>query len=191
MAKNGSSEITKALGAWNDGDSGAEDRLVELVYDELKRKARAIMSRERSDHTLQPTALVHEVFLRISQEAGVEWRDRHHFYGIAAHLMRQILIQHARKHATAKRGGGMIHLAIDDMQVPIAERSASMVALNDALDRLALENEQHAKVVEMRFFGGFENNEIAETLEISTRTVLRMWNTARVWLYRELDQGKL
>lgn len=189
MDKQESSEITQALGDWNDGDEDAKERLVPLVYDELKRQASFLMAQERSEHTLQPTALVHEAFLRITEETGIEWRDRYHFYGIASHVMRQILVQHARKHATAKRGGNQIHLSIDDVQIPIEKRSGSIIALHEALEKLKEQDERHAKIVEMRFFGGFENEEIAQALEISVRTVIRAWNTSRVWLYRELDSA--
>lgn len=183
----GESEITRLLQAWNAGDRGAQDLLLPFVYDELKRQARILMSRERSDHTLQPTALVHEAFIRISKQSGVDWQDRSHFYGIAARLMRQILIDLARKRATSKRGSRPIHFSLDDVQIPVEERADSVLALNDALERLEKLDEQQAKVVEMRFFGGMNNAEIAENLGISERTVGREWQAARLWLYRELN----
>lgn len=186
--KDSSSEITQILQQWNSGDTHAKERLLPFVYDELKRQARILMSRERANHTLQPTALVHEAFLRISQQTGIEWQNRSHFYGIASRLMRQILVDHARAHAAGKRGGDVIHFSIDDVQIPVEERAASILAIDEVLDRLAKLDEQQAKIVEMRFFGGMTNDEIAESLGISQRTVSRDWETARLWLYRELNQ---
>lgn len=181
------SEITRILQDWNDGNEAAKDELVPFVYDELKRQARIMMSSERNNHTLQPTALVHEAFLRLNNQAGIDWRNRSHFYGIASRLMRQILIDHARQHATAKRGNRPIHFSLDDVQMPVEERADSLLVLNDVLDRLEKLDEQQAKVVEMRFFGGMTNGEIAESLNISERTVVRDWQAARLWLYRELN----
>ena len=182
------SEITQILQDWNNGDKDAKERLLPFVYDQLRKQARILMSRERSDHTLQPTALVHEAFIKLSDGAGIEWQDRRHFYGIASHLMRQILIQHARMHAADKRGNNPVHFSIHDTQIPLEERAGSIIALNDALEKLAELDERQAKVVEMKFFGGFSNEEIAEALEISVRTVGRTWQAARFWLYRELNQ---
>ena len=188
MSEKSSSEITQILQDWNDGNADAKERLLPFVYDELKRQARRLMSKERSDHTLQPTALVHEAFLRLSDQTGVDWQNRSHFFGIAARLMRQILVDHARQHATAKRGNNPIHFSIDDMQIPVEERAASILVLDDVLQRLEKFDQTQAKIVEMRFFGGMNNGEIAESLEISERTVGREWQAARLWLYRELNQ---
>ncbi|MGE3466196.1 MAG: sigma-70 family RNA polymerase sigma factor [Pyrinomonadaceae bacterium] len=190
MDKAARSEITEILNAWNGGDANAKDRLLPFVYDELKRRARFFMSRERAGHTLQPTALVHEAFLSLSKASGVDWQDRGHFYGIASRMMRQILIEHARKHAAEKRGGGQIHLSVDDVHLPIEQRSRSMVALDEALEKLSLIDESQAAVVEMRFFGGLSNSEIADALKVSERTVIRLWQAAKFWLYRELDQTR-
>lgn len=184
-----SSEITRILQDWNDGDLDAKDRLLPFVYDEMRRQARYLMSRERVGHTLQPTALVHEAFVRLSQQKGIEWQNRGHFYGIASRLMREILVDHARSHAAGKRGGNVIHFSIDDVQIPVEERAASILAIDEVLERLAKLDEQQAKIVEMRFFGGMSNAEIAESLDISQRTVSRDWETARLWLYRELKQN--
>ncbi len=189
MDKAAASQITEILNAWNGGDREAKDRLLPFVYDELKRRARYFMARERAGHTLQPTALVHEAFLSLSKTSGVDWQDRGHFYAIASKMMRQILIEHARKHAADKRGGGQIHLSVDDVQLPIEQRSRSMVALDEALDKLALIDEKQAAVVEMRFFGGLSNAEIAEALELSERTVIRLWKASKFWLYRELGSN--
>ena len=189
MSENQASEITLILQDWNDGNEDAKEKLLPFVYDELKRQARILMSSERSNHTLQPTALVHEAFLRLDQQAGIDWKNRSHFFGIASRLMRQILIDHARLHATAKRGNRPIHFSLDDVQIPIEERADSLLVLNDVLDRLEKFDAQQAKIVEMRFFGGMNNTEIAENLGLSERTVSREWHAARLWLDREMNRG--
>ncbi len=188
MIKRHTSEITQILQDWNDGNEDAKERLLPFVYDELKRQARILMSRERSNHTLQPTALVHEAFMRLAEQSGIDWQNRSHFYGIASRLMRQILVDHARLHAAEKRGNNPIHFSIDDLQIPVEQRADSILILNEILDRLAEFDEQQAQIVEMRFFGGMSNNEIAEALEISERTVGREWQSAKLWLYRELNR---
>jgi RNA polymerase sigma factor (TIGR02999 family) len=187
MENSQTSEITQILHDWNNGDEDAKEKLLPFVYDQLKRQARILMSRERSDHTLQPTALVHEAFIRLSEETGIEWENRSHFYGIASRLMRQILIDYARRHAAEKRGNHKVHFSIHDKVIPLEERAGSIIALDETLERLAEIDERQAKVVEMRFFGGFTNAEIAESLDISERTVFRIWSAARFWLYRELN----
>jgi RNA polymerase sigma factor (TIGR02999 family) len=187
MTETEPSDITRILHEWNDGDNAAKERLLAFVYDELKSQARYLMSSERSDHTLQPTALVHEAFLRLSEQSGVRWQNRIHFYRIASRLMRQILIDHARRYASAKRGSRTIHFSLDDLQIPVEERADSLLALNDVLNRLEELDTQQADIVEMRFFGGMTNAEIAEELGISERTVSRDWQAARLWLYRELS----
>lgn len=188
MSEEASSEITQILQEWNSGNEDAKERLIPFVYDELKRQARFMMSRERADHTLQPTALVHEAFLRLSEQTGIDWKNRSHFYGIASRLMRQILVDHARLYATEKRGHHPIHFSIDDVQIPVEERAGSILVLDEVLQRLEKFDETQARVVEMRFFGGMNNSQIAESLEISERTVGREWDAARLWLYRELNQ---
>ncbi len=188
MSEKQVSEITKVLHKWNNGDEAAKEQLLPFVYDELKRQARALMSRERRDHTLQPTALVHEAFVKLWEQTGIEWKNRGHFYGIASRLMRQILVDHARAHAAGKRGGNVIHFSIDDVKVPVEERAVSILALDEVLHRLAAMDEQQAKIVEMRFFGGLKNADIADSLQVSERTVSRDWETARLWLYRELTR---
>lgn len=188
MSEQRASEITQILQDWNDGREDAKDRLLPFVYDELRRQARLLMSRERTDHTLQPTALVHEAFLRLQEQTGIDWRDRNHFYGIASRLMRQILVDHARLHAANKRGNHPIHFSLDDVQIPIEQRADSIVALDEVLQRLESLDENQARIVEMRFFGGLNNSEIAESLQLSERTVGREWQAARLWLYRELNQ---
>lgn len=189
MSEKTSSEITQILQDWNDGDEDAKERLLPFVYDELKRQARFFMSRERANHTLQPTALVHEAFLRISEQSGIDWQNRKHFYGIASRLMRQILVDHARSHGAAKRGASPIHFSIEDVQIPVEDRAGSILALDEVLEKLAEFDERQAKIIEMRFFGGMSNKEISAALDISERTVGREWQSARLWLYRELNQS--
>jgi RNA polymerase sigma factor (TIGR02999 family) len=181
-------EVTRILHDWSGGDANAPERLMPLVYDEMRRLARSFLARERGGHTLQPTALVNEAYLRLVDQTRVNWQNRAHFYGIAASMMRRVLIDHARAHATEKRGGGAIRLSIDDVQVSLEERAASFVSLDEALGRLAEMDERKGRIVEMRFFGGLSDEEIGEVLGVSTRTVLRDWKTARLWLYRELSQ---
>lgn len=182
------SEITKILQDWNDGQTDAQERLLPFVYEELKRQARYLMARERRDHTLQPTALVHEAFMRLAKQSGVDWQNRAHFFGISSRLMRQILVDHARTHSAAKRGSNPIHYSLDDIDIPVEERAESIIAMNEALERLEQIDEQQAKAVEMRFFGGLSNGEIAEALGVSERTVLRELKVAKLWLYRELNK---
>ena len=188
MSNKQASEITRILQDWNDGNAEAKEQLLPFVYDELKRQARILMSKERSSHTLQPTALVHEAFLRLSEQTGMDWQNRSHFYGIASRLMRQVLVDHARLHATQKRGHHPIHFSIDDLQIPVEERASSILVLDEVLARLEKFDATQARIVEMRFFGGMNNQEIAESLSISERTVGREWEAARLWLYRELNK---
>jgi len=182
-------QVTQILHDWSGGDREAPERLMPLVYDEMRRIARSFISRERQGHTLQPTALVNEAYLRLVDQNSVTWQSRAHFYSVAASMMRRVLIDHARTHATEKRGGGAVHLSIEDVQVPIEERAANFVAMDEALERLSQFNERGRKIVEMRFYAGMSEEEIAEVLGVSTRTVLRDWKAARVWLFRELSQN--
>ena len=188
MSSEPQSDVTRILHEWSGGDPNAPERLMPFVYDELRRLARAFLSRERGGHTLQPTALVNEAYLRLVDQTRANWQNRAHFYGIAASMMRRVLIDHARAHATDKRGGTAIRLSIDDVQIPIEQRAAGLVALDEVLERLSQMDERKSRIVEMRFFSGLSDEEIAEVLNISTRTVLRDWKTARLWLYRELSQ---
>ncbi len=189
MTNSEPAEITRILREWNKGNEDAKEQLLSFVYDEMKRHARYLMSRERVDHTLQPTALVHEAFLKLGDGAKIIWNDRSHFYGFASHLMRQILVDHARQHAAAKRGGNPTRISADDLDIPSYERADSIVAVDEALDRLSKMDERQAQIVEMRFFGGMTNGEIAETLKIGERTVGREWQAAKLWLYREMNNG--
>ncbi len=181
-------EVTRILQDWSGGDAGAPARLMPFVYDELRRLARKFLARERGGHTLQPTALVNEAYLRLVDQTRVNWQNRAHFYGIASSMMRRVLIDHARAHVTEKRGGGAVHLSVEDVQLPLEERAQSLLALDEALERLKQMDERKCKVVEMRFFGGLSDEEIAEVLGVTTRTVLRDWKVARLWLFRELSQ---
>jgi RNA polymerase sigma-70 factor (ECF subfamily) len=182
------SEITLILQDWNNGSVDAGERLLPIVYQELKKQARFLMSRERTNHTLQPTALVHEAFLKLTNLTEIKWNDRVHFYRFVSQLMRQILVDHARQHAADKRGNGAIHFSIDDLQISAEERAGAILQLDDALARLDRLDERQAKIVEMRYFGGMKIAEIAEALDISERSVGREWQAARLWLYRELNQ---
>ena len=188
MAVSENSEITRILHAWNNGDEDAKERLLRFVYDELRRQARLLMSRERANHTLQPTALVHEAFVKLGDASGVVWESRAHFFGVASRLMRQILVDHARMHASEKRGKNPIHFSTDEIDLPIDERADSILAIDEVLNRLGSLDGRQARIVEMRFFGGLTNAEIAETLDIGERTVVREWQSARLWLYRELNR---
>jgi RNA polymerase sigma factor (TIGR02999 family) len=180
-------EVTQILREWSDGDADAPARLMPLVYNELRRQARNYLARERGSHTLQPTALVHEAYLRLVDQTRISWQNRAHFFGMAANMMRRILVDHARAHASEKRGGAAVRLSLEDVQIPLEQRASDLVSLDEALEKLVKFDERKAKIVEMRFFGGLTDEEIAEVLGISTRTVLRDWKTARLWLYRELS----
>ena len=180
-------EVTQILHEWSGGDEHAVERLLPLVYDELRRLARSYFHGERSDHTLQPTALVHEAYVRLVDQTRVSWQNRAHFYGVAASMMRRILIDNARAKAAGKRGGSAARLSLEGVQVPLPQRASDLVALDEALEGLAKIDERKARIVEMRFFGGLSDDEIAELLQISTRTMLRDWKKAKLWLYRELS----
>ena len=185
-----SGEITHLLVRWNEGDSDALEPLIQSVYQELQKLASAYLRRERSDHTFQTSALVHEAYLRLIDQKRVKWRNRSHFFGIAAQIMRRILIDHARGQLYAKRGGGVQPLSLDEALTVSLDRSPELVALDDALNDLARIDDQQAKIVEMRFFGGLTKEEIGEVQGISSRTVIRGWRMARAWLFRALEQGE-
>ncbi len=184
-----SHEVTQILRDWSGGDASAAERLMPLVYDELRRLARSYLRRERSDHTLQPTALVNEAYLKLVDQSRVSWQDRHHFFGIAAQMMRRVLVDHARANAAEKRGGQRDKVPLDEAIVPTRERAAELVELDDALQRLTDVFPRKGKVVELRFFGGFSVEESAEILGVSDKTVMREWESAKLWLYREMDEG--
>jgi RNA polymerase sigma-70 factor (ECF subfamily) len=182
-------EVTRILHAWGKGDPQALDRLMPLVYGELRRLARQRLRRERPDHTLQPTALVHEAYLRLVDQRRATWQNRAQFFGVAAQLMRRILVDHARRHQAAKRGRGTLKVSWDDAIVPAEERAEELVALDDALSRLAQMDPRQGRVVELRVFSGLTVEETAQVLGVSPATVKREWTTAKAWLSREIRQG--
>jgi RNA polymerase sigma factor (TIGR02999 family) len=182
-------EITRLLQQWKSGDGSAVDQLFPLVYDELKRQARSYLSRERADHTLQPTALVHEAYLRLIKLNQMKWEDRAHFYAISATTMRRILVDHAREIAAVKRGGEFQRVTLENVQAAGEQKAIDLLELDEALTKLALIEERKARVVELSFFGGLKQQEIAEALQITEKAVQRDWKFAKLWLYRELKQN--
>ncbi len=182
-----SQQITQLLLAWGNGDQAALEALMPLVYDELRRVAARHLRRQRPDHTLQTTALVNEAYLRLIDSSQVRWQNRAHFFAVSATLMRRILVDFARSRGNLKRGGGAQQVSLDEAMVVATERGADLLALDDALNRLATLNPRQAQVVELRYFGGLSEEETAEALKVSLRTVQRDWNLARLWLYRELS----
>jgi len=182
-----SHEVTQLLLAWSGGDEQALDRLVPLVYDELRRLAQSYMRRERADHTLQTTALIHEAYLRLIDANRVQWRNRAHFFGVASRLMRQILVTIARERGAQKRGGGAEQVSLDEGMMIDEGRDEDLVALDEALGELAQIDARKAQVVEMRFFGGLTEDVTAATPNVDTETVRRDWRLARSWLRRELS----
>jgi RNA polymerase sigma factor (TIGR02999 family) len=184
-----SNQVTELLVRWRGGDKAALDSLMPLVYTELRRIANRYLQGERSDHTLQSTALVHEAYVRMTQQDLPQWQNRAHFFGVAAQLMRQILVDHARSHRASKRGGSAFKLALDEAEEQPLVRDVDIVALDDALKSLAHMDEQQSRVVELKFFGGLTVEDTAEVLGISPSTVKRDWTTARAWLFRELNRS--
>ena len=183
-------QVTRILVDWSGGDEDAPSRLMPLVYEELRRLARSYLQSERPDHTLQATALVHEAYLQLVDQETATWQNRAHFFGAAARSMRRILVDHARRHGAEKRGGGLQKLSFDEALDLAAERAVDLVALDDALQDLASFDQRQSDIVEMRFFGGLTNEEIAETLNISSRTIKREWRLAKAWLRREITGEK-
>jgi len=179
-------EVTQLLIDWSNGDRAALDKLLPVVEEELRRLAHRYMSRERAGHTLQTTALVNEAFVRLVNRRNVQWQNRAHFFGIAAQLMRTILVDHARSHASVKRGGGAHKLELDEAMVVSRQKASEVLALDEALKQLALIDAQQSRIVELRFFGGLTVEETAEVLHLSPATIKREWSTAKAWLYREL-----
>ena len=179
-------EVTKLLVAWSDGDPSALNKLLPLVEVELHQLAHRYMSRERPDHTLQTTALVNEAYLKLIDQR-VDWQNRAHFFGIAARIMRRILIDHARKHLGPKHGGGKT-ISLDDVAVVSGERASELVALDDALTTLATVDERKSNLVELRYFGGLSVEETAAVLGVSTETIRREWVRAKAFLHRELTR---
>jgi RNA polymerase sigma factor (TIGR02999 family) len=185
----GSSEqVTSLLLRWRSGDKAALDALMPLVYGELRRLAHHYLQQERTDHTLQSTALVHEAYARLIGQSLPEWQNRAHFFGVAAQIMRQILVDYARQRRAVKRGGELCKLTLENAESESQRTEVDIVALDDALRDLAKIHAQQSRVVELRFFAGLSIEDTSEVLGISPSTVKRDWNTARVWLYRELDR---
>ena len=176
------------LRAWSDGDQSALDKLTPIVYSELRRLAQHYMSRERTGHTLQATALVNEAYLRLVDYKRMRWENRAHFFAVSAQLMRRILVDHARRH-NLKRGAGVEHIELDETVLVGDDRYGNLVALDDAMQSLANIDRRKAQVVELRYFGGLSVEETAEVLKVSPITVKRDWRTARAWLYREMSAG--
>ena len=183
-------EVTQLLKAWGQGDDGALGRLIPLVQNELHRLARRYMSRERPDHTLQTTALVNEVYLRLVDMPQMSWQDRAHFFAISARMMRRILTDFARSRNYQKRGGTALHVSFDEALAVSQEQDAEIVAIDDALSQLAALDSRKSQVVELRFFGGLSEVEIAEVLKVSPETVRRDWRFAKSWLHRVLSGEK-
>jgi RNA polymerase sigma-70 factor (ECF subfamily) len=183
----GSQDITELLAAWGGGDQDAFERLVPLVYAELKRIARRHMFRESEGHILQTTALVHEAYMKLVSSPGVKWQDRVHFFAVSSQQMRRILVDAARSRLRMKRGGEAVVVSLDEAPTLSSSRAAEFVALDDALNELATLDARRSRVVEMRYFGGMSMEETAAVLNLSTATVLRDWKAAKAWLYTQLN----
>lgn len=180
-------EFTQLLVSWRNGDKSALDEMTPVMYDELRRVARRLLSAERSDHTLQPTALVHEAYLRLVDQRSVDWRNRAHFMGVAASMMRRILINYAHAHKAAKREGDAAAISLEDALGVFTNPRVDLLQLDFSLDRLTELDARQGKVVELRYFGGLSIEETAEVLGISPATVKREWGTARLWLMQQLE----
>jgi RNA polymerase sigma factor (TIGR02999 family) len=180
--------VTQLLNDWSDGDQSALEKLMPLVYDELRKLADRQMGRERRDHTLQTTALVNEAYLRLVDQRDAQWHGRAHFFAVAAQLMRRILVDHARKRGKQKRGGDRIEVSFDEALPVSDDRAADVVALDEALTALAELDERKSRIVELRFFGGLSIEETATVLQVSPGTVMRDWTLAKAWLQREMNR---
>ena len=181
-------DVSLLLSAWSDGDETAFDKLVPLVYEELHRLAHRYISREHPGNTLQTTALAHEAYLRLVDVKSVRWQDRAHFFAVAARMMRRILVDLARTRHNLKRGGGALQVSLDGVLVASPERDEDMLALDEALQRLAALNSRQSQVVELRYFGGLTDEQVGQVLKVSPRTVRSDWRLAKLWLYRELNR---
>ncbi|MBV8816833.1 MAG: sigma-70 family RNA polymerase sigma factor [Acidobacteriaceae bacterium] len=182
-------DVTALLLQWGSGDNAALEKLTPLVYDDLRRLARSYLRSERSEHTLQSTALVHEAYMRLIDQRHVQWQNRAHFFGISAQLIRRILVDHARAAQAEKRGGGAPKLSIEEGLAATGQRDFDLVALDDALRQLAELDPQQARIVELRYFAGLTVEETAEVMQVSTATVKRDWVVAKAWLRREIIRG--
>jgi len=179
--------VTGLLMQWRAGDRSALDKLFPLVYQELRRQARGYLRRQRPGHTLQTSALINETYLRLIDHQNMRWENRAHFFAVAAQAMRRILIDHARARGTTKRGGDAVRVSFDEAATLAAERSAELIALDEALNELAVFDERKSRVVELRYFGGLSVEETAHVLEVSPVTVMREWSAAKLWLLRALS----
>src|SRR5512133_426216 len=182
-------EVTQLLQQWSRGDDAALAELTPLVYEELRRLAHHYMEGQRPDHTLQTTALVNEAYLRLADQTNPSWQSRSHFFAVAARAMRQILVSYARSDRAQKRGGGAVRIELDESAILSPEQSKEIVDLDEALERLATLDSRKARVVELKYFGGLNHDEIAEVMKISTVTVRRDWMFAKTWLYDELHNA--
>ena len=180
-------QVTKLLCQWRDGDPNALEKLIPLVQPELQRLAQHYMSRERPGHTLQTTALLDDAYLQLAEKGDVRWENRAHFFAVAAQIMRRIMVDHARQRHALKRGGGAIKITLDECAAVTETRAAELLALDEALEKLAAADQRKAKVVEMRYFGGLTMEEIADVLKIHVNTVMRDWAAARAWLFAALS----
>jgi len=182
--------VTELLANWSKGDQEALNKLMPLVYDELHKLASRYLRRERQDHTLQTTALVHEAYLKLVDQRNANWENRVQFFAVSAQLMRRILVDYARRHRASKRGGDLYRLSLDDALVSTEEKDAELLGLDEALDRLAAIDPQQSRVVELRIFAGLTLEETGQALNISPRTVRREWNMAKAWLHRQIKNQR-
>jgi RNA polymerase sigma factor (TIGR02999 family) len=186
MASNPAPDVTELLMAWGNGDQEALERLLPLVYDQLRRLARGRLRHERSQHTLQTTALVHEAFVRLVDQRNAGWESRGHFFAIAAQMMRRVLVDYARRQKGQRRGGGFRRVTLEGVSFAAEEEPPDVLVVHDALEALATRDPRRAKMVELRFFGGLSIEETAEALQVSPGTVMRDWTLAKAWLQREI-----
>ena len=184
-------QITQLLGAWRGGDPAALDKLIPLVQPVLQQLAHRYMSKERPGHTLQTTILVHDAYLQLADQTHPDWQNRAHFFAVAAQLMRRIMVDHARQRQALKRGGGALKVTLDEAVHAVESRAVELLALDEALEKLAAFDQRKADVVEMRYFGGLTMEEIADVLKVHVNTVSREWSAARAWLFATLSGEKL
>ncbi len=189
MTEPTAADVTEVLARWSDGEPEAVENLLPMVYDELRRLARSYVRKERPGHTLQPTALVHEAYLRLAGQVPPAWKDRVHFYAIVSRIMRQVLVDHARRHAAGKRGGDAVRVSFDEGVQAAATQGADLLLLDDALQRLAAFDQRKARIIELRFFGGLTIDECARLLGLSVPTIVNETRTARAWLHKEVRGG--
>jgi RNA polymerase sigma-70 factor (ECF subfamily) len=184
-------QVTQLLVAWRSGDSGALDKLIPLVQPELHRLAHRYMSKERPGHTVQTTMLIHDAYLQFADKTQPDWQNRAHFFAVAATLMRRIMVDHARQRQALKRGGGALKVTLDEAAHAVESRAVELLALDEALEKLAAFDKRKADVVEMRYFGGLTMEEIADVLKVHVNTVTREWSAARAWLFASLSGEKM